>query len=159
MQRAAASSPSVPQSQARSSDTPPSKRQKVSAAPSSAATSPSDLQLIQIALAEDGEKRGKAIERLAEEAGETNWTLSTMNGEGEHGRGVLRVTKAGYDDIDQEAWRTATVGRRSFGRFNRELEVSLVIVFNFHLLMTISQTMALVNRCPAHPEAPIWRSQ
>lgn len=133
MQRAAASSPSVPQSQARSSDAPPSKRQKVSVAPSSTATSRSDLQLIQIALAEEERKRGKAIERLAEEAGETNWTLSTVNGEGGHGVGVLRVAKAGYTDIDQEARRPVTSGRRSFGKFNRDLEVRCCILCSFHL--------------------------
>lgn len=133
MQRAAASSPFVPQSLARSSDAPPSRLQKVSAAPPSTATSHSDLQLIQTALAEEERKRGKAIERLAEEAGETNWTLSTVHGERGHGVGVLRVAKAGYADIDQEAWRPTILGRRSFGKFNRDLEVRLCIVCSFHL--------------------------
>ena len=75
-------------------------------------------------------KREKAVERLAEEAGETKWVLSTVNEEG-NSVGRLGVINAGYLDIDQEAWRPAMVGRRSFGKFNRELEVNFIIVFNF----------------------------
>ena len=136
MQRAAASTPSVPQSQARPSDHSPSKRQKVSAAPSWPATSSSDPQLKQVAFTEGEEEREKATEKLAE-AGETNWVLSTVNADAANDTGRLRVARAGYSDIDQEAWRPAIVGRRSFGEFNRELEVGLVLVFNFHRLMTI----------------------
>ena len=46
-----------------------------------------------------------------------------MNGVG------LKVTRVGYVEIDareeveEEPWRGAVVGRRSFGRFNRALEV------------------------------------
>lgn len=124
MQRAAASTPlSAPQSQLRTPDIPLSKRQKVSAAPSSTATPPSELQLIHAALTEEEEKREKTIERLAEEAGETRWVLSTVNGEEGNGVGGLRIAKAGYSDIDQEASRPAMVGRRSFGKFNKGLEV------------------------------------
>ena len=133
MQRAAASTSSVSQSHSGSSDAPPPKRQKVSGVPSSTATSLSDLPLIQVALAEAEEKRGKAIGRLAEEAGESDWILSTVNGDGGHGVEGIRVAKAGYSDIDQEAWRPALVGRRSFGKFNRELEVNFLIIFNFDL--------------------------
>ena len=149
MQRAAASTPSVPQPQARTSDPPPSKRQKVFPAPSSMATSPSDLQLIQSALAEEAEKRGKHIERLVEGAGETEWVLSTVNGGDGHDVGGLRIAKAGYSDIDQEAWRPAMIGRRSFGKFNRELEVSFVTVFICYLLMMIPQATFLIDRDPA----------
>ena len=138
MQRAAASTPPLtPQSQPHTPDSHPSKRQKLSVPPTSIATPPSDLQLIQAALTEEEEKRQKAIERLAEEAGETKWVLSTVNGEegNENDMGGLRVAKAGYSDIEQEAGRPAVVGRRSFGNYNRDLEASFVIAFNFHLLM------------------------
>lgn len=155
MQRAAASSTPVPQSQARSLDAPPSKRQKISAAPTSTATSHSDLQLIQITLAEEERKRGKAIERLAEEAGETNWTLSTVNGEGGHGVGVLRVAKAGYADIDQEAWRPAMLGRRSFGKFNRDLEVRPCIVCSFHLFYEDLTSYDFSQRVSCEPRSAI----
>ena len=133
MQRAAASTSSVSQSHSGSSDAPSPKRQKVSGVPSSTATSLSDLPLIQVALAEAEEKRGNAIGRLAEEAGESDWILSTVNGGGGHVVEGIRVAKAGYSDIDQEAWRPALVGRRSFGKFNRELEVNFLIIFIFDL--------------------------
>lgn len=156
MQRAAAANPpSTPQSQPRSPDTPRSKRQKVSAAPSSIATPPSDLQPIQVALTGEEEKREKAIERLAGEAGETKWVLSTVNGEGNR-VGGLRIAMTGYSDIDQEAWRPAIVGRRSFGKFNRELEVNFVIIFTFHLLMMIPWVIFLANRCFVYLEASRW---
>ena len=139
MQRAAASTPSVPQSQASTSETPPSKRQKVIAAPSWPATSSSDQQLIQVALTEEEEKREMAIERLAEGAGETKWILSIVNGDAGNDMRRLRVTRTGYSDIDQEASRSTIVGRRSFGKFNRELEVSFITVFVFHPLVAILQ--------------------
>lgn len=138
MQRAAASSSlSMPQSQPHTPDTPRSKRQKVSDAPSSIAMPPSDLQLMQATLTEEEEKRKKVDERLAEEAGETKWVLSTVNAEEGNDVGGLRVANSGYSDIDQEAWRPTMVGRRSFGKFNRELEVNLVIVFNSPPLMIL----------------------
>lgn len=160
MQRAAASTPpSTPQPQPRTPDSPPSKRQKLSVPPTSIATPPSDLQLTQAALTEEEEKRQKAIERLAEEAGETKWVLSTVNGEEGNGTGGLRVTKAGYSDIEQEAWRPAVVGRRSFGNFNRDLEASFVIAFNFHLLLVLLYVISLADGCLACPEASRWRSR
>ena len=124
MQRAAASTPlSTPQSQPHTPDAPPPKRQKISAAPAPTAAPHSDLQLIQAALTEEEERREKAVEKLAEEAGETKWVLSTADGEEGSVVGGLRVAKAGYADIDQEAWSPAMVGRRSFGNLNMGLEV------------------------------------
>ena len=159
MQRAAASTPPTPQSMPRTPDSPPSKRQKLSVAPTSIATPPSDLQLIQADLTEEEEKRQKAIERLAEEAGETKWVLSTVNGEEGNDIGGLRVAKAGYSDIEQEAWKPAVVGRRSFGNLNRDLEASFVVAFNFHLLMMMLYIISLADRCLACPEASRWRSR
>ncbi|CAD6593600.1 MAG: hypothetical protein ASARMPREDX12_007345 [Alectoria sarmentosa] len=77
---------------------------------------------MQATLTKEEEKREKIVERLAEEAGETKWVLSTVNAEEGNDVGGLRVANAGYSDINQEAWRPAMVGRRSFGNFNRELE-------------------------------------
>ena len=136
MQRAAASTLPVPQSQARTLDTPPFKRQKVSATPSQTTATNPDLYGAQVAETEEDEKRRKAIEKMAEDAGETNWVLSTVNGDEERCEEGLRVARATYSVTDQEAWRPAMVGRRSFGKFNQVLEVSYVIFFNFHMLMT-----------------------
>lgn len=123
MQRAAASiPPSTPRLQSQPAGTPPSKRQKLSGTPS-LNTTPTESELIQSALDEDVAKREEAIEKLAEEAGETKWVLSTIGGDPEVGVKGLRVAMAGYSDIDQDALRPAMQGRKSFGKFNRELEV------------------------------------
>ena len=133
MQRAAASTSFVSQSHSGSSDAPPPKRQKVSGILASTATSLSDLPPTRVDLAKGEESKGKAIEGLVEDAGETDWILSTVNGDGGHGLEGIQVIKAGYSDIDQEAWRPAVVGRRSFGKFNRDLEVGFVIILIFDL--------------------------
>jgi len=138
MQRAAASSPNpTPSSKAsnpqiESGQTPPSKRRRLDTRTPdySTPTSPPELLQIQAAVNEEEAKRERAIERLAEEVGETKWILSTVDGDegeepdslGQRG-GMLRVTNAGYADIDSEPWRPAEAGRRSFGKFNKELEV------------------------------------
>lgn len=125
MQRAAASvPPSTTQLQSQAASTPPSKRQKLSNETPSPNSTPSQSELVQSALDEDTAKREEAIERLAEEAGETKWVLSTVNGDPEVGVKGLRVAMAGYSDIDQDALRPAMQGRKIFGKFNRELEVS-----------------------------------
>ncbi|KAL2040759.1 hypothetical protein N7G274_006738 [Stereocaulon virgatum] len=122
MQRAAASAPpSTPQLRPLYQELPPSKRQKPSNAVSTA-TPPSELQMIQSGLDEQEQKRRNALEKLAEEAGETKWVLSTMNNVAEVATVGLRVAKVGYSDIDQDAWKPASVGRRSFGKFNKELK-------------------------------------
>ena len=127
MQRAAASiPPSTPQSQSQPDSTPPSKRQKLSSRNPSVTATPSESELIKSALDADAAKREEAIERLAEEAGETKWVLSTVGGDTEGGVNGLRVAMAGYSDIDHDALKPAMQGRKSFGKFNRELEVSSV---------------------------------
>ncbi len=132
MQRAAASiPPSTPQSQSQPASTPPSKRQKLSNGNPSVTTTPSESELIKSALDEDAAKREEAIERLAEEAGETKWVLSTVSGDTEDGVKGLRVAMAGYSDIDQDAVKPAMQGRKSFGKFNRELEVGSVTMLHF----------------------------
>ncbi len=142
MQRAAASTPpTTSQSESQGAETPLTKRQKTSHTPTSAATPNLEQQLIQAALSEEEGKREKAIERLAAEAGETKWVLSTLNvGAGEDKQG-LRIETTGHSDVDQDAWRPATVGRRSFGRFNRELEVgsanSLFVIAPARLVLRI----------------------
>ena len=129
MQRAAASAaPSTSPSDSQHKDTPPPKRQKLSNEAPSATATPSDLELIHSALDEEQLEREKVIERLAEEAGETKWVLSTVDeNTGEVWRS-LRVAITGYSDIDQDKSDSATQGRQSFGKFNRELEVGSVEV-------------------------------
>ena len=132
MQRAAASTPRSPQTP----DSPSSKRQKLSN-PSTSATASADLKAIQAALAAEEAKRSDALERQAAEVGDTKWVLSFMEDDAGrmHGRanGVAHVITTGYSDLDGsirpqnadgEPWRPQMVGRRSFGKFNRALEVN-----------------------------------
>ena len=123
MQRAAASAPlSKFQSPSRNNETLPLKRQKTQNSPTKNA-SPSGLELIQTALEDEEQRREKAIERLAQEAGETKWVLSTLNGGAGLAKSSFCVEQAAFSDLDQEAWSPATIGRRSFGKFNQDLEV------------------------------------
>lgn len=90
----------------------------------------------------------KAFERLAEEAGETKWVLSTMGKVAEVATAGLRVAKAEYSDIDQDAWKPASVGRRSFGKFNKELEVySLTINISLIDFMTLAVCLKTDEYC------------
>ncbi|KAI4197640.1 MAG: hypothetical protein LQ350_005795 [Teloschistes chrysophthalmus] len=124
MQRAAAStSPTTPQTP----EGPPSKRRKTSSNPQSLVPTPtSDAEVYQAAADFEDAKRAAAIERIAAEAGETKWVLSTASN-GAHGEGgerKLRFMSAGYSEIDRDS-RTSSMGeggRRSFGRFNKEIE-------------------------------------
>ena len=132
MQRAAASSPS---SSAPQDLTPPSsKRQKTThSSPSTPATPFSDQAAIQAALELEGAQREAAIARLAAERGETKWVLSFVETQQDGGASQrMKVVRAGYGEIDGEnkvggkengAPKNMVQGRRSFGNFNRELEV------------------------------------
>ncbi|KAI9830045.1 MAG: hypothetical protein M1819_005875 [Sarea resinae] len=136
MQRAAASSPSPSQ--------PATKRARLSSDGTTAGTPASDLEAIQAALDAEEAKRTAALDRQAAEAGETRWVLSFLdqntnpNGEERSLRKPLTIVNAGFAGIDsaelEEPGRetaqvavespalAASVGRRSFGKFNRKVE-------------------------------------
>ena len=127
MQRAAASSPSASSPQ---SSTPPSKRQKTAhSSPSSPATPLTDQAAIQAAIAGEEAQREAAIARVAAERGETKWVLSFVDAQkSRSGLQGMKVVRAGYAELDGGedkvgAKKNMSMGRRSFGRFNRELEV------------------------------------
>ena len=136
MQRAAAASPlplplPVPQPQSQNPEIPPLKRQKISNNPTSSVAPISDPQTIQRPPDEEDHKRERAIQRLGEEAGETTWVLNTVDAHSEKHTPVLRVTTTGYSDIDGEISKPNQFGRRSFGKFNQELEVGFLFsIFN-----------------------------
>ncbi|MCJ1285437.1 hypothetical protein MMC26_004777 [Xylographa opegraphella] len=121
MQRAAASSVS-----STTSDSTSAKRQKRN--DSSPVTPSSDVLAIQAALAAEEAKRAEALARQQAEAGETKWVLSFQKEERAERKEAFRIDKKGYEGIDalqrheDEPWRPAMVGRRSFGKFNRALE-------------------------------------
>ena len=131
MQRAAAS----PLSSPRTPDSHHSaKRQRLSNGIGSPVTPSVDAAAIQAALAVEGAKHQAALDRQRAASQETKWVLSCMDEnkgdkEGEQG---TKIASIGYGEIDikpeddqgaSEPWSPAMVGRRSFGRFNRRLEV------------------------------------
>ena len=135
MQRAVAS-PSSPSTPAE----PPSKKQRLSSG-SYNSTSPSvsktDVQAVQEALAAEEEKRTKALEREAAGRGESKWYLSFKEPQTPEIKSPLQFVTAGYSMLDAasslkersseedstEAVRPTVPGRRSFGKFNRVVEV------------------------------------
>lgn len=134
MQRAAAaaspsSSPSTPNER-------PSKKQRLSNG-SAIATPSSEARAIEEALAAEELKRQQAIDRQAAEAGESRWVLSYQDHKPKNAQPPIEIVTAGYGAIDgfSQQQRQATDiqntptrpdirGRRSFGKFNRAVEVS-----------------------------------
>jgi len=154
MQRAAASSPTSSNT-ADSPDTPPSsKRQRLSngshnSTPSSTPTPRSDAQAIEEALAAEEQKRNEALEREGARRGETKWYLSIKEPESPVVKPTaLRIVSAGFgaldggvpsqpdvasDEDDATGMRRPQMsGRRSFGKFNRKLEVGHDVQSNLY---------------------------
>ncbi|KAL8999039.1 MAG: hypothetical protein Q9169_002037 [Polycauliona sp. 2 TL-2023] len=124
MQRAAASSATPsPQSPLTPNSAPSSKRRKTSTDQSPLPSTPNtDAQIFQAAVDAEDAKRAAAIERVATQAGETKWVLSTTDrvGKSSFGEKKLQFLTAGYSDIDQDI---ETSGRRTFGRYRHRDEV------------------------------------
>lgn len=88
-----------------------------------------DLWVVKAAVDQDQAKIQEAFERHAV-VPETKWVLSATSAMPQVGNwhaGHLRVHETGYAEIENEVgpYRPSEMGRRSFGRFNRELEVCL----------------------------------
>jgi len=138
MQRAAASSPIIPTSP----DEPSPKRRRTdsnSSTPSKInVDSLADRTAVQAALASEESKREAALEKQAAEAGDTRWVLSFEDQRlvAASSPLALRIVQAGFANIDSSQSevrieeddledKPVMVGRRSFGRFNKALEVRL----------------------------------
>ena len=135
MQRSAASPASSPNTPPE----PPSKRQRMSngshvSTPSS--TPRSDAQTVEEALAAEEQRRTEALEREAADRGETKWYLSFKEPENTVQESPLRIVSAGFSMLDAarpavdgfseeevDVNVSTAKGRRSFGKFNRSLEV------------------------------------
>jgi hypothetical protein len=136
MQRAA----TAPSSSSTIPDQPSSKRHKTGSSTPTEFTAESlaDRRAVQAALAEEEAKRQSALDRQAVEAGDTRWVLRFEDEKRpSYSSGtMLRVVQTGFSAIDglpggvasiptedQNIDRASIVGRRSFGRFNRAIEV------------------------------------
>ncbi|KAI5205475.1 hypothetical protein E4T39_03080 [Aureobasidium subglaciale] len=126
MQRASASTPTTPTTP---DGTRPSKRQRTEAA-----VSP-DVRAFQEAAAVEEAKKNAFVERAAAEAGETKWVLSVSDDKHKKPASGLRIVEAGYgaidsgapipesDDDEDQGQSAGMAGRRSFGKFNKAVEV------------------------------------
>ncbi|KAI6246746.1 hypothetical protein HI914_05091 [Erysiphe necator] len=91
-----------------------------------------DQNAVLDALAKENEKSLAALDRLATESGDTRWVLDFMEQDHPMPSMSLHVVQAGYANLDNlVSQSTATdkpsgestiLGRRSFGRFNKDLE-------------------------------------
>ena len=137
-----ASSPPSPLAAA--SEEPSPKRQKKNSdsqsRPSFNIDELANKRAVDKAIAEEEAKRQAALEKQGAEAGDTRWVLSFEDQKAAAASQplALRVVSAGYASIDVTVSRAfesmdgedfseekpIMVGRRSFGRFNKKLEVS-----------------------------------
>jgi hypothetical protein len=101
---------------------------------------------VQAALASEEAKRQAALEKQAAEAGDTRWVLSFEDQKhvADSSPLALRIIQAGFAHIDSSPSeiriaeddledKPVMVGRRSFGKFNKTLEVRFDKVYNFWL--------------------------
>jgi hypothetical protein len=126
-----------------------------------------DRSAIQAALADEEAKRQAALERQAAELGDTRWVLSFEDQKSIAASPALalRVVQTGFanldaspvkiqyvdDDLDE---KPVMVGRRSFGKFNRVLEVFykffvsllLLIVHRNNKIPTLTALRSLIPK-------------
>lgn len=152
MQRAAASSndPSSP-------DEHPAKRQKQSGDSSASVDVASlvDQRAIQAAITEEERVRQAALDKAAEQAGDTHWVLKYENQDADEmssSKKPLRIIETGYASIDNDDNELDTSsgspmvsGRRSFGQYNREVEVIDRSCFHSKFYLTIKQKLQTPN--------------
>lgn len=138
MQRAAASSPQTPHE---TPPEPPNKRQKLANVSPGSAKGASSMILPSNETTEN-QKLEQTLARLAAEAGDEKWTL---NSDSTSNRSVsskydIHITNVGYNTIDFEepsnerrkenfepslpSPKPRFFGRKSFGKFNKKIEVS-----------------------------------
>ncbi len=136
MQRAAHSSPTAASPPSVDEPSPKRRRTDSTYTPSKFNVDTlADRKAIQAALASEEAKRQAALEKQAAEAGDTRWVLSFENQQQSALSPVLalRVIQTGFANLDsspqsrfsdEESEDTSLmIGRRSFGRFNKALEV------------------------------------
>lgn len=139
MQRAAATSPTTnnppdePSPKRRKKDLDSPSRPKINV------DELADQRAVQAAIAAEEAKRQAALERQGAEAGDTRWVLSFEDHKDSTASSnlALRIVQAGYAHLDvpghssnqhtenDATWeeRPVMVGRRSYGKFNKILEV------------------------------------
>ena len=87
-----------------------------------------DLQIVEAAVDEHEVRRVRAMERLAEEAGETKWELSTTNRRKVHGdtTAAQSIMDCALSRSEPSSTEPAAFGRRTFGKHNRKGQVCAI---------------------------------
>ena len=91
-----------------------------------------------------------------DKTGELKWVLGVPgvngSGAGNAGKTGFQVSKTGFSDIDSRFVPMPTEGRRSFGNFNRQLEVGDESK-SLNLMASPPKTLVLNMECNAAPTA------
>ena len=150
MQRAANSSPSMPSPSTTDEPSPKRRRTGSDASPSRFnVDSLADQAAVEKALASEEAKRQAALERQAAEAGDTRWVLSFEDQQhpSDSSALALRIVQTGFANLDTSTSQIGyggdeledelvMVGRRSFGKFNKSLEVGTCYRSDLTCLLT-----------------------
>lgn len=120
MQRAAASKEQAQQSE--TPETPSPKRARVSTdAQSSPIAQPSELEMIEAAIAAEEEKKRDALSRQAAEAGETEWVLDYPGAGQTNQQAASKPLVVASGSLDDD--NMAHGGRQAYGNFKRKKNV------------------------------------
>lgn len=147
MQRAAASSPLA--ASPSTPDVPSPKRRKTESGSTPTkfdVNALADQRAIEAAMASEEAKRQVALEKLANDAGDTRWVLNFEDQNTASTKNAIRIEEWGFATLDHQAAKTKhskgrkheenpepapeVIGRKSFGKFNRVVEVCLHLHFN-----------------------------
>ena len=131
MQRAAASPSTEP-----TTEEPSPKRRRTERAQASKfdVSSLADSRAVQVAFAEEKAKKQAALDKQAAEAGDSRWVLNFETGRDISAQSTFRIVQTGFASLDTSLPQKShigdnatgddtVVGRRSFGHFNRIIEV------------------------------------
>ena len=133
MQRAAAASPASPSTPG-TPDLPSSKRQRTDDSPLSFSVNElADQKAVRDALEAEEKRTQAALDRAARDAGDTRWVLNFEQKVKPQEKGAMRVQQMSFANIDRapaviramddDGDKPIGGGRRSFGKFNKKLEV------------------------------------
>lgn len=134
MQRAAAASPSSPSTPGTPDQSGSNKRQRTEDSPLPFNVNElADQKAVRDALEAEEKRTQAALDKAASDAGDTRWVLNFEGKREEKKEGAMRVQQLSFANIDrappvmraveEEGDRPIGGGRRSFGKFNRKLEV------------------------------------
>lgn len=142
MQRAAATSPLAPSSPSTPDQFGSNKRQRTDSVASPLTFNVNELadqKAVRDALEAEEKRTQAALDKAARDAGDTRWVLNFEQKPKQQSTGTMRVQSMSFAGIDrvppviwsmdeEEGDKSIGGGRRSFGKFNRKLEVHYALL-------------------------------